>query len=87
MVRTQDRSVTFAAISDTVKEVEGVTISTNTIQRNDLAYTIYQHYASTGRPDAIGIHRSPSSWTAPCRRAWAAPDQGLHAYGGLRRTS
>jgi hypothetical protein len=45
-LRAQDRPVTFAAIRDTVKDLDGVSMSTNTIQRNDLAYAIYEQYAS-----------------------------------------
>jgi metal-responsive CopG/Arc/MetJ family transcriptional regulator len=59
-LRAQNRPVTFAAIRDTVKELDGVTISTNTIQRNDLAYAIYQQYASRRAPDSHR-HRSLSA--------------------------
>ena len=45
-LRAQDQPVTFAAIRDTVKDLDGVSISTNTIQRNDLAYAVYQQHAS-----------------------------------------
>lgn len=52
--------VTFSAIRDAVKHVDGVSISTNTIQRNDLAYAIYQQHASV-RPFTRRRHRSLST--------------------------
>lgn len=59
-LRSQDRPVTFSAIRDAVKDLDGVSISTNTIQRNDLAYAVYQQYASI-RPSARRRHRSLSA--------------------------
>jgi hypothetical protein len=56
-LRAQDRPVTFAAIRDSIKELDGVSISTNTIQRNDLAYAIYQQYAPR-RASGPNRHRS-----------------------------
>ncbi len=56
-LRSEKHAVTFAAIRDTVKALDGVSISTNTIQRNDLAYAIYQQHASTRAP---GRRRHPS---------------------------
>ena len=48
-LRSQDQAVTFSAIRDAVKRLDGVSISTNTIQRNDLAYAVYQQHASIRR--------------------------------------
>lgn len=59
-LRSQDRPVTFSAIRDAVKHVDGVSISTNTIQRNDLAYAVYQQHASA-RPSTRRRHRSLSA--------------------------
>ena len=59
-LRAQGQAVTFAAIRDTVKDIDGVTISTNTIQRNDLAYAIYHQYASRRASDSHR-HRSLSA--------------------------
>jgi hypothetical protein len=59
-LRSQDQPVTFSAIRDAVKHLDGVSISTNTIQRNDLAYTVYQQHASTPRSGA-GRRRSLSA--------------------------
>jgi hypothetical protein len=59
-LRAQDQPVTFSAIRDAVKQTDGVSISTNTIQRNDLAYAIYQQYASVTMP-ARRRHRSLSA--------------------------
>ena len=47
-LRSQGQAVTFSAIRDAVKHLEGVSISTNTIQRNDLAYAVYRQHASIG---------------------------------------
>lgn len=55
----QDQLVTFSAIRDAIKEIDGVSISTNTIQRNDLAYAVYQQYARI-RPVGRRRHRSLS---------------------------
>lgn len=49
-LRTRGHAITFAAIRDTVKALDGISISTNTIQRNELAYAIYQQHASTRAP-------------------------------------
>jgi hypothetical protein len=56
-LRAQGHSITFAAIRDTLKALDGVSISTNTIQRNELAYAIYQQYAPT-RTAGRRRHRS-----------------------------
>jgi hypothetical protein len=56
-LRSLELPVTFSAIRDAVKHVDGVSISTNTIQRNDLAYAVYQQHASTC---ASGRHRHES---------------------------
>ena len=56
-LHAQEQPVTFSAIRDAVKHLDGVSISTNTIQRNDLAYAVYQQYASI-RPSAQRRHRS-----------------------------
>ncbi|HWI19758.1 MAG TPA: hypothetical protein VNT81_18525 [Vicinamibacterales bacterium] len=56
-LRTQGHPITFAAIRDTVRALDGVSISTNTIQRNELAYAIYQQHAST-RTAGPRRHRS-----------------------------
>jgi hypothetical protein len=83
-LRAQDRPVTFAAIRDTVKEVDGVTISTNTIQRNDQAYAIYQQYASHR---AAGSHRH-RSLSAVLDRAPATERPSLRTkIARLRRAS
>ena len=83
-LRAQDRPVTFAAIQNTVKELDGVTISTNTIQRNDLAYAIYQRYASRR---ASRSHRH-QSLSAVLDRAPAAERASLRTkIARLRRAS
>lgn len=56
-LRTHGHPITFAAIRDTVKALDGVSISTNTIQRNQLAYAIYLQHAST-RTASRRRHRS-----------------------------
>lgn len=56
-LRTDGHPITFAAIRDTVKALDGVSISTNTIQRNQLAYAIYRQHAST-RTAGRRRHRS-----------------------------
>ncbi len=40
-LRRQGRKITLDAIRDTIRSTCGVSISTNTIKRNDLAYQIY----------------------------------------------
>jgi hypothetical protein len=62
-LRTQEQPVTFSAIRDAVKHLDGVSISTNTIQRNDLAYAVYQQYASI-RPSVRRRHPSLSALVA-----------------------
>jgi hypothetical protein len=59
-LRAGEQPVTFSAIREAIKQTDGVSISTNTIQRNDLAYAAYQRYASI-RPSAPRRHRSLSA--------------------------
>jgi hypothetical protein len=59
-LRSQEQPVTFSAIRDAVKHLDGVSISTNTIQRNDLAYAVYQQHASIHR-SGRRRHRSVSA--------------------------
>jgi hypothetical protein len=40
-LRRQGRKITLDAIRDTIRSTCGVSISTNTIKRNDLAYQVY----------------------------------------------
>ena len=40
-MRRQGRKMTLDAIRDTIRSTCGVSISTNTIKRNDLAYQVY----------------------------------------------
>jgi hypothetical protein len=42
------KTVTLAAIRETVLKLDGVSISTNTIQRNEEAYQLYQQHAAAG---------------------------------------
>jgi hypothetical protein len=44
----QGKVVTLAAIRETIRELDGVSISTNTIHRNELAYNIYLSHAAVG---------------------------------------
>jgi hypothetical protein len=83
-LRAQDQPVTFSAIRDAVKHIDGGSISTNTIQRNDLAYAVYQQYASI-RPSGRRRHRSLS---ALLDRAPALERAALHSkIARLRRAS
>ena len=40
------RAVTLTGIRETIRELDGVSISTNTIQRNELAYQVYRQHAA-----------------------------------------
>jgi hypothetical protein len=73
-LRSQEHAVTFAAIREAVKHLDGVSISTNTIQRNDLAYAVYQQHASASRSGgrrhrslAVLLDRAPTSERAALR--------------------
>jgi hypothetical protein len=44
----QAKPVTLAAIRQAILELTGISISTNTIQRNELAYEVYCNNASAG---------------------------------------
>jgi hypothetical protein len=46
-LKRQHKAVTLTAIRGTIQELDGVSISTNTIQRNELAYEVYLKHAST----------------------------------------
>jgi hypothetical protein len=83
-LRALDQPVTFATIRDTVIALDGVTMSTNTIQRNDLAYAIYQQHAA---PRASGPRRH-RSLAALVERTPAAERGTLRTkIARLRRTS
>lgn len=83
-LRAQDRPVTFAAIRDTVKDLDGVAISTNTIQRNDLAYAIYQQYV----PRRVSSRRRHPSLSAVLDQAAASERPALRTkITRLRRAS
>lgn len=62
--------VTLQAIRDTVKALFKVSISTNTIQRNEMAYEIYQKH-STARRTA----RGGSASLAQMRRSTPVPQR------------
>ena len=47
-LKRQNKAVTLAGIREAVHELDGIWISTNTIQRNELAYEIYLNHASAG---------------------------------------
>jgi hypothetical protein len=46
-LKRQNKTVTLAAIRGAIQELDGISISTNTIQRNELAYEVYLKHAST----------------------------------------
>lgn len=56
VLRRQKRAVTYESIRGQVKATYGMSISANTIKRNELAYEIYQ--ASRPRP-RVGERRHP----------------------------
>jgi hypothetical protein len=43
----RERPITLTSIREAVREIDGISISTNTIQRNELAYEVYLNYAPT----------------------------------------
>lgn len=52
-LRRQGRKATLESIRDTIRSLHGVSISANTIQRNELAYQIYS--ANRQRPRAASL--------------------------------
>jgi hypothetical protein len=46
-LKRQKKAVTLAAIRGAIQELDGISISTNTIQRNELAYEVYLKHTST----------------------------------------
>jgi len=47
-LKKQGKAVTLAGIREAIRELDGVSISTNTIQRNELAYQLYRQHAAAG---------------------------------------
>jgi hypothetical protein len=52
------KTVTLAAIREAVLKLDGVSISTNTIQRNEEAYQLYQQHAAAGPAKSPSRHRA-----------------------------
>jgi hypothetical protein len=52
-LREHDRGVTFESIRETIRLIHGVSISANTIKRNELAYQIYS--AHRQRPKVASL--------------------------------
>jgi hypothetical protein len=46
-LKRHKKTVTLAGIREAIREIDGISISTNTIQRNELAYEVYLNNAST----------------------------------------
>ena len=55
-LRRQDRKATVEAIRDTIRSMCGVSISTSTIKRNELAYQVY--LANCQKPRAASLPES-----------------------------
>jgi hypothetical protein len=67
--------VTLQAIRDTVKALFKVSISTNTIQRNEMAYEIYQKHSTarrTARGGSASLAQMQRSTPVPQRVAFRA---------------
>jgi hypothetical protein len=47
-LKRQNKAATLAGIREAIYELDGISISTNTIQRNELAYEVYLNHASAG---------------------------------------
>ncbi len=47
-LKRQRKTVTLVGIREAIRELDGVSISTNTIQRNELAYELYIKNATAG---------------------------------------
>jgi len=73
-LRSQEQPVTFSAIRDAVKHLDGVSISTNTMLSNNLTYPIYQQHASTRRSG----RRRHQSFTVLLDRTTALERSELH---------
>ncbi len=48
-LKRQGKAVTLAGIRETIRELDGVSISTNTIQRNEEAFQLYRQH-TTAKP-------------------------------------
>ena len=85
-LRSQERPVTFSAIRDAVKHLDGVSISTNTIQRNDLAYAVLSavrvHPAVSPAPASIADR---AAGRRPRHRARGAPYENDSTPSCLKR--
>src|SRR5579885_1856721 len=86
-LRRQGRKITLDAIRDTIRSTCGVSISTNTIKRNDLAYQIYVAHRPRPRVSCLpdpGLRQiiqnaQPKNVTGCVRKS--------HARGASARTS
>ncbi len=68
-LRAQDQPVTFSAIRDAVKHIDGVSISTNTIQRTIWRMPSISSTRQSGHRTGAGIDRCPRCWTTPQPRS------------------
>lgn len=85
--RRQGRKITLDAIRDTIRSTCGVSISTNTIKRNDLAYQVYVAHRPRPRVSCLPdpglrqvIQNAPAEERHGCVRK-------SHACGASARTS
>lgn len=58
VLKRQNKVITLAGIREAIYELDGVSISTNTIQRNELAYEVYLKHASAGAVKRISKCRA-----------------------------
>ena len=56
-LREQQQAITYESVRTQIKIIYGISISANTIKRNEQAYEIYE--ADRARPKSAGQRRSP----------------------------
>jgi hypothetical protein len=68
-LKRQKKAVTLTAIREGIRELDGISISTNTIQRNELAYEVYLNHASTA------VKKKSKCWALVVLQRAAPPGQ------------
>ena len=77
-LRQQGRDVTFESIREAIRSLHGVSISANTIKRNELAYKVYLancRKPKTGKSAGAGAQSTGRQF--PARKASRAGSQSL----------
>ena len=76
-LRQHGRDVTFESIREAIRSLHGVSISANTIKRNELAYKVYLANCRKPKTGNAGAGAQSTGRQLPARKASRAGSQSL----------